>query len=69
MSDVGENTIFERYACKMVRGVIVLMRGVHIGTMYDLLGNVDLTKCNSIVFTKADSNFVPHLVNQTMLWH
>jgi hypothetical protein len=49
MSDAGVHTLFQKDLCKMVRGVMVLLRGVQIGTMYKLLGNVDSTRCNNIV--------------------
>jgi hypothetical protein len=44
MSDVGVHTLFHKDSCKMVRGAMVLMKGVQIGTMYKLLGNVDSTR-------------------------
>lgn len=44
MSDASVHTIFEKDSCKMVRGTMVLMRGVQIGTLYKLLGNVDSTR-------------------------
>jgi hypothetical protein len=62
----------------MVRGAMVLMRGVRIGNLYKLLGNVDLTRCNNIVVPKFDSTqlnsnitnlIVPCRVDSTMLWH
>ena len=31
MSDVSVHTIFEKDSCKMVRGVMILMRGARIG--------------------------------------
>jgi hypothetical protein len=43
MSDAGVHTLFHKDSCKMVRGAMVLMKGVQIGTLYKLLGNVDLT--------------------------
>jgi hypothetical protein len=49
MSDAWVHTLFQKDICKMVRGVMALMKGVHIGTIYKLLWNVDLTICNSIV--------------------
>jgi hypothetical protein len=49
MSDAGVHTLFQKDSCKMVRGVMVLMKGVWIGTLYKLLGNVDSTGCNNIV--------------------
>jgi hypothetical protein len=39
----------------MARGVMVLMKGVRIGTLYKLLGNVELSGCNNIVFPEVDS--------------
>jgi hypothetical protein len=39
----------------MVKGVMVLMKGVLIGTLYKLLGNIDLTRCNNISVPKVDS--------------
>jgi hypothetical protein len=43
MSDVGVHTLFQKDSCNMVRGVMVLMKGVQIGTLYMLLGSVDST--------------------------
>jgi hypothetical protein len=55
MSDAGMHTLFHKESCKMVRGVMVLMRGVRIGTLYKMLGNVDLTGCNNIITPEIDS--------------
>jgi hypothetical protein len=44
MSDAGVHTLFYNDSCKMVRGVMVLMKGVRIGTLYKLLGSVDSTR-------------------------
>jgi hypothetical protein len=55
MSDAGVHTLFHKDSCKMVRGAMVLMRGVWIGTLYKLLGNVDSTGCNNIIAPKIDS--------------
>jgi hypothetical protein len=54
MSDAGVHTLFQKDSCKMVRGAMVLMKGVWIGTLYNLLGNVDSTGCNNIVSPKID---------------
>jgi hypothetical protein len=54
MSDVGVHTLFQKDSCKMVRGVMVLMKGVWIGTLYKLLGNVDSTGCNNIIAPEVD---------------
>jgi hypothetical protein len=39
----------------MVRGAMVLMKGVRIGTMYKMLGNVESTGCKNIVSPEIDS--------------
>jgi hypothetical protein len=56
MSDAGVHTLFQKDSCKMVRGVMALVIGVWIGTLYKLLGIVDSTRCNNIVVPKVDSN-------------
>jgi hypothetical protein len=35
--DAGIHTVFEKETYKMVRGTMVLIRGVHSGTLYKLL--------------------------------
>ena len=39
MDDAGEKTIFEKETFMMVRGAMVLLKGVHIGTLYKLQGS------------------------------
>jgi hypothetical protein len=53
MSDAGVHTLFQKDTCKMVRGVMVLMKGVQIGTLYKLLGNVDSTDATTLLFLKS----------------
>jgi hypothetical protein len=48
MSDAGVHTPFHKDSCNMVRGVMILMKGVWIGTLYKLLGSVNLTGSNNI---------------------
>ena len=55
MSDTCVHTLFQKDSCKMGRGVMVLMKGVHIGTLYKLLGNVDSNGCNDIIVPKIQS--------------
>jgi hypothetical protein len=55
MSDAGVHTLFQKDSCKMVRGAMVLMRGVQIGTLYKLLGNFDSDGCNIIFAPEIDS--------------
>jgi hypothetical protein len=38
----------------MVRSAMVLIKGVWIGTLYKLLGNVDSTRCNKIIVPEVD---------------
>eukprot|EP00253_Pinus_taeda_P004235 PITA_04235 len=47
LQDGSGNTVFEKDTCKMVRGALVLMRGVRIGTMYKLQGSTVVDECNS----------------------
>jgi hypothetical protein len=50
------HNLFLKDTCKMVIGSMVLMKGVNIGTVYNLLGNVNSTGCNNITVPKIDSN-------------
>jgi hypothetical protein len=49
LDDAGVDTVFGKYTCKMVRGEMVLMRGVRCGTMYNSLGRTYTNGCNSHV--------------------
>jgi hypothetical protein len=49
LDDAGVKTIFEKNTCKMVRGAMVLMRGVRCGTLYKLLGSTHTNGCNNSV--------------------
>ena len=42
MEDAGVDIVFGKGTCKMVRGEMVLMRGVWCGTLYKLLGSTIL---------------------------
>jgi hypothetical protein len=50
LSDVGVKTVIEKDTCKMVRGEMVLMRGVCCGTLYKLLGRTYTNGCNNSIF-------------------
>ena len=65
-------TVFGKGTCNMVRGAMVLMRGVRCGTLYKLPGSTYTNGCNSSVVleqtNKQDkTNIVPE--KKTMLWH
>eukprot|EP00253_Pinus_taeda_P035574 PITA_35574 len=47
LDDAGVKTVFEKDTCKMVRGALVLMRGVRIGTLYKLQVSTVVDECNS----------------------
>jgi hypothetical protein len=55
MSDSGVHTLFQKDTYKIVRGAMMLMKGVWIETLYKLLGNVNSNGCNNIVFPEVDS--------------
>jgi hypothetical protein len=72
MDDAGVDTVFGKKTCKMVRGAMVLMRGVRCGTLYKSLGINYTNGCNNYVVlehtNKEDkTNIVPE--KKTMLWH
>jgi hypothetical protein len=85
MSDDGVHSLFQKDSCKMVRGAMVLMKGVWIGTLYNLLGTVNSTGCNNIIVPKVNltstqldptraklvqTESTRHdKVDPTMLWH
>jgi uncharacterized C2H2 Zn-finger protein len=48
LDDVGVNTILGKGTCNMVRGEMVLMRGVRCGTLYNFLGSTYTNGCNSV---------------------
>jgi hypothetical protein len=56
MSDADVHTLFQKDSCNMVRGTMVLMIRVRIGTLYKLLGNVNSIGCNKIIAPEIDSN-------------
>ena len=52
MNKVGAHTAFEKGICKMVRGAMVLMRGVRYRTLYKLLGIIVIDGCNNSVVSE-----------------
>jgi hypothetical protein len=56
MSDTCMHTLFQKDLYNMVRGAMVLMKGVQIGTLYKLLGNVNSTRLNNIISPKIELN-------------
>jgi hypothetical protein len=54
MSDAGVHTLIQKDTCKMVKDAMVLMEGFWIGTLYKLLGNFNMTRCNNFVVRKVN---------------
>ena len=69
MDDAGVKTMFEKDACKMVRGALVLMRGVRTGTLYKLQGSTVIDGCNSSVVPDNGTEILAISGEKTMLWH
>ena len=53
----------------MVRGALVLMRGVRIGTLYKLQGSTVIARCNSYVVPECGAESLVVSGEKTMLWH
>jgi hypothetical protein len=72
MEDAGVRTIFEKGTCRMVRGAMVLMRGVRFGTLYKLLGSTISDECNSSIVPdiEVEEERTPTVSGEkAMLWH
>jgi hypothetical protein len=72
MNDVGVKTIFEKETCKMVRGAMVLLKGVRFGTLYKLQGRTISDGCNSCIFHDigVEEERNPTVSGEKiMLWH
>jgi len=69
LDDAGVKTVFEKDTCKMVRGALIFMQRVRIGTLYKLQGRTVVDGCNSsMVPEKGVENLVVS-GEKTMLWH
>ena len=72
MEDAGVKTVFEQGTCRMVRGAMVLMRGVRFGTLYKLLGSTISDECNSSIVPdiEVEEERTPTVSGEkAMLWH
>jgi hypothetical protein len=72
MDDVGVKTIFEKETCRMVRGAMVLLKGVWFGTMYKLQGSTISDGCNSSIVHDigVEKKRTPTVSGEkVMLWH
>jgi hypothetical protein len=50
LDDAGVDTLLGKGTCKMVRGEMVLMRGVWCGTIYKLIKSTYTNGCNNSIF-------------------
>ena len=69
MDDEGVKIVFEKDTCKMVRGALVLMRGVRIGILYKLQGSTVIIGCNSSMVPESGAESLVVSGEKTMLWH
>eukprot|EP00253_Pinus_taeda_P009547 PITA_09547 len=69
MDDVGVKIVFEKDTCNMVRGALVLMWEVQIGTLYKLQGSIFVDGCNSSVVPESGAKNIVVSEEKTMLWH
>jgi hypothetical protein len=72
MDDAWVETIFEKETCGMVRGLMVFLKGVQIGTLYKLRGSTISDGCNSSIVLdigfEAEKNPIVS-GEKAMLWH
>jgi hypothetical protein len=73
MDDARVKTIFEKETCRMVRGEMVLLRGVWFGTMYKLQGRITISDyCNSSIVPNigVEEERTPTVSGEkVMSWH
>ena len=72
MDVAGVKTVCGDGGCKMVRGSMVLMRGVLYGNLYKLLGKSIIDECNNSVVLEEggkDKKTLTASGGKTILWH
>jgi hypothetical protein len=72
MDDAGVKTMFEKETYRMVRGEMVLLKGVQCGNMCNMQGSTISYGCNSSIFPKIGvEEEKTHTVSgeKAMLWH
>ena len=69
LDDAGVKTVFKKDTCNMVRGALVLMQGVQIGTLYKLQGSIVVDGCNNFVVPKSGVENLVVSGEKAMLWH
>jgi hypothetical protein len=72
MDDAGVKTIFEKETCRMVRGAMVLLKGVQFGNLYKIQGSTIIDGCNSsiVFYVGVEEERTPTVFGEkVMLWH
>jgi hypothetical protein len=72
MDDAGVKTVFEKETYRIVRGVMVSLKGVRIGTLYNLQGNTISDGCNSSIVHDigVEEEKTPTVSREkVMMWH
>jgi hypothetical protein len=72
MDNARVKKVFEKETHRMVRGAMVLLKGVHIGTLYQLQGRNISDGCNSSIVPDIgeEEGKTPTVSREkVMLWH
>jgi hypothetical protein len=72
LHDEGVKIVFEKETYMIVRGGMVLLKGVHIGTIYKLLGSTISNVCNNSIFLEIgfEEEKTPTASRENIiLWH
>eukprot|EP00253_Pinus_taeda_P030686 PITA_30686 len=69
LDDASVKIEFEKDIYKMVRGALVLMWGVRIGTLYKLQCSTVVDGCNSSIVPESGAENLVVSGEKTMLWH
>jgi hypothetical protein len=72
MGDAGVKPIFEKETYRMVRGTMVLLKGVWFGNLYKMEGNTISDGCNSSIVPDigVEEEITPTFSGEkVMMWH
>jgi hypothetical protein len=72
MDDAGVKTIFEKERCMMIRGAMVLLKGVQVGTLYKLQGITNSDGRNSSIVPDIgveEEKTATVSGEKVMMWH
>eukprot|EP00253_Pinus_taeda_P018277 PITA_18277 len=69
LDDTSVKIVLKKDTCKMVQEVLVLMRGIQIGTLYKMQGSIVVDGCNSSVVPESGVENLVVSGEKTMLWY